>query len=292
MQLDNLRQPCNNSTLMGVMRGAADYFGLDVTTPMLYGLSGHAFLINIHTALCPSGPYCWNREPFFRLLRNLGIETTELGFFWKEGGACPRAEVEQRLREALDSGLPCFLVNMEYQLLTGYDETGFLTAQPWAPHMDFPPKHLTFGTWEELGQEIHIDFHILRSVPPLDRPRAVRESLSYARDLWRNPASHTSEDYGVGPSAYRNWIQAVRDGHGPSHGNWWNGTVWAECRQNASAYMAELDGILPQAAELAPKYARVAALLGQASDKELGDAEKIEALTEAAELDHACAERL
>jgi hypothetical protein len=281
---------------MGVVRGAADYFGIELSTPMLYGLTGHAFVINIHQALCPSGPYCWNREPFYRLLANAGIEAESLGFYWNDGGAMPRAEVEAKLREALDAELPCFLVNMEYQLITGYDETGFLTAQPWAPRVDFPPQHLTFESWAELGQEVHMDFHILRPIVPAERSEGVLASLAYAQDLWANPTAHTSADYGIGPNAYTNWIQAVKDGHGASHGNWWNGTVWAECRQNAAAYLAELAPLLPRSAglagELSASYAQVAEALGRASDKELADADKIAVLERAAAVEAECTARL
>ena len=39
--------------------------------------------------------------------------------------------------------------------------------------------------------------------------------------------------------------------HGATHGNWWNATVWGECRNFAGAYMAEIAEWFPSAAELA-----------------------------------------
>ena len=33
MVIEKLKQPCNNVTLMGVVRGALDFFGSDVSTP-------------------------------------------------------------------------------------------------------------------------------------------------------------------------------------------------------------------------------------------------------------------
>ena len=48
----------------------------------------------------------------------------------------------------MDEDSPCSLLNMENQLITGYDDTGFDTAQPWCPHnKDFPPRRLSSGTW-------------------------------------------------------------------------------------------------------------------------------------------------
>ena len=67
--MKRLKQPALNTTLMGVLEGALDYHKIETTTPMTFGLSGHAFLINIHTELCPSGPYVWNREKMNPLIK-------------------------------------------------------------------------------------------------------------------------------------------------------------------------------------------------------------------------------
>jgi hypothetical protein len=62
MKIDGLAMPSLHRTLMGVLKGALDYYGIETSIPTVFGASGHAFLINIHDELCPSGPYCWNRE--------------------------------------------------------------------------------------------------------------------------------------------------------------------------------------------------------------------------------------
>src|SRR5689334_9644170 len=98
MVVPNLRQPPLNTTLIGVLRGVSDYFGLGHTDAMLFGATGHAFLINIHGELCPSGPYCWSREPFIRLAANIGITMQELGYFGKDSSAADRAEIESQIR--------------------------------------------------------------------------------------------------------------------------------------------------------------------------------------------------
>ena len=80
-KLKNLVQPPLNTTMMGVLKGVSDYHGLNLSEPMIYGLSGHAFLINIHVELCPSGPYCWKWENAKTLIQNMGMRMTDLGFF-------------------------------------------------------------------------------------------------------------------------------------------------------------------------------------------------------------------
>lgn len=290
MQLDNLKQAPFNTTMMGAMRGALDYYGIPVSDAVLYGASGHAFVLNIHDSLCPSGPYCWHTGEVHALLANIGLRVENLGFHHAGSTEAERASAEAGIREALGDGKPCWLCNMENQLITGCDDTGFLTVQPW-PGMDFPPKHLTFGTWAELGDGIHMDLGVLHRTEPVDCRKAVLDSLRYAVDLWRNPTAHSREPYGMGPKAYTNWIEAVKAGHGASHGSWWNGAVWAECRARAADYFKEIAPLLPPNSgvdELADGYAAIGTLLEQCSRKEMDADTKVQLLAEAAEREGAC----
>ena len=93
MKIENLAMPSFNTTLVGVLKGALDYHGIEVSAPTAFGVSGHAFLINIHKQLCPSGPYCWRRECADPLVRNLGIEMTDLGFYSPGSSSGDRAAV-------------------------------------------------------------------------------------------------------------------------------------------------------------------------------------------------------
>jgi len=61
--LQNLKYENLATNLIGCLKGCADYFNLNISTSWLFGASGHAFLINIHDEICPSGPYCWNHDP-------------------------------------------------------------------------------------------------------------------------------------------------------------------------------------------------------------------------------------
>ena len=288
MKIDKLAMPPFNTTLMGVVKGALDYYKIEVDAPTVFGASGHAFLINIHKQLCPSGPYCWKREAASPLIRNLGLEMSDLGFVSPQNHLEDRAAVEKKLRQALDKEIPCSLINLENQLIAGYDEEGFLTLQPWAAKADFPPATLTFGSWAEFGDTFHVNFYTLKSVKPVGHRRAALDSLDYAVDLHSNPAKHSLHDYGVGPDAYSNWINAAPE-FGASHGNWWNATVWSECRQMASRYFADIgqryEGVAQAAAELTRTYAEIGDVLGRLSEKKMEVAEKIRLLDETREKD-------
>ncbi len=264
--------PPYNTTLMGVVQGALDYHGIILPPAMVFGMSGHAFLINIHVEICPSGPYCWNGMAMRPLLNNMGLDMEHLGFFGPDRSPDDRAGIEKTLRQALDDGIPCSLLNLENQLIAGYDDDSFVTLKPWKGNRDFPPARLTFGSWKELGETFHVSFFRLNRVQPAERRKAIVESLDYAVDLHTHPERHSREGYGVGPRAYDLWIEAVEK-FGSSHGNWWNATVWSECRTMASAYC---DGIAKEygyaagtASILVPAYAEISDLLSRVADKAL-----------------------
>ena len=282
-----MRQAPSNTTLMGVMRGVADYYEIEVSDAWLYGASGHAFMINIHEELCPSGPYCWRREFFEALVRNLGIEMIDLGFFSGDSPATARREVENCIKAEMEAGKPCSLMNLENQLIRGVDETGFVVTQPWAPHSDFPPGHLTFGSWSEFGDSVHVNFYTFERCEPASSEKTVVDALTFAHDVLQSPGRYTDGLYSAGLAAYDTWINAVEKGHSGSHGCWWNGTVWGECRRRAAAFIreiAEAYGDVAQiATETAGRYDSVADFLEEASDKELDEKSKVAALTQAKE---------
>jgi len=290
--IPNLKMYPFNTTLIGVLKGVFDYFRIPVSDPWLFGGSGHAFVINIHEELCPSGPYVWNYKTFFELVRKLGVEMKDLGFFHPKSAPDEIKEIEEILRRNIDENVPCSLLNLENQLVSGYNDTQFIVQQPWAK-VDFPPKTLTFQTWEELGKEFHVSFFSFAQTEATDERTIIRDSLSYAVDLAKNPARYRSEHYYIGLEAYDTWVKAVEAGHGPSHGNWWNGTVWWECREMASKYFSEvasrLQGeISERAMNLSKRYGDVTTFLDKARNKELADEKKIKVILEAKKAEEAC----
>ena len=256
--LEGLSQLPLNATNMGVLHGVAAYWGFDASPATVFGATGYAFLINIKDDICPSGPFVWRRERFNRLVTNLGIRTRDLGFYTRATTAAERRRVDAELREAIDAGVPCSLCNDEYQLITGYDGEGFSTVGPFPDHL---PRRLTFGTWQEWEQSVYAYFFVHHEGEPANRADMVRDSLSFAIEMFRSPARFALDGYAVGSDAYDQWIEAL-DGHGESFGNEWNATVFAECRQHAASYMREVADWFPESraltAGLAGAYEKVA----------------------------------
>jgi hypothetical protein len=287
--------PPFSATLIGVIRGAANLYDMLVSDAMLYGGSGHAFLMHIHPELCPSGPDTWTMDGFFRQLRGVGISMTPCGFFGPDSSAAQRREAEAWVRQRMEAGVPCSLLNLEHQLITGIDAEGMQTAQPW-PGMAFPPARLTFGSWAELGKDIHITFFSLQRTNPLPAEHVVKNSLRYALDLYDQPQRHQAPGCAVGAGAWAAWIEAVGTGHGSSHGSWWNSMVWSECRERAGDYFDEIArchaGSIPGAAVLAEEYRRVGAALREAGLKETPDARRLSLLATARDAEAVCIQRI
>jgi hypothetical protein len=279
MTLENLKQPPLNTSLMGVIRGVMNYYDIKINDAMAYGGSGHAFIINIHDVVCPSGPYCWKYYGFFTLLQNLGLRMTDLGFFSKKNVREDRYKVEEAVRQHLNAREPCAIQNMDNQIIYGYDEERLLLTQPWGASCELTPATLTLQTWDEFGDELHANFFSFQKVPPADDTKIITRSLQYALDLFKNPKKYTFDKYTIGAGAYDIWITALEQGKAHAHGNWWNATVWSECRNMAAEYFAEIagkhDGIAEKAQGLSVQYKEIAELLKQVSDKEKGAKDKL-----------------
>ena len=193
------------------------------------------------------------------------------------------------LKQELDNGTPCGLLNMEFQLIKGYDDTGFVLAQPWSPDVPVTPGRLEFSTWKEFGGEVHVNFYTFESCDAADRLDAIKAGLGFAIGLANQPDDYTSGSYGAGQKAYANWVDAVEAGHGGAHGNWWNATVWSECRKRAGEFFAGIAAGFPEVAKRAEKlsahYQSISQMLSQAADKQMAADEKKSLIAEAGKLE-------
>lgn len=299
MEIAGLTQTAHAATLMGCVEGAARYFEHAYSTPMLYGLSGHAFMINIHDEICPSGPYVWKTERFFALLADLGIAVTGEFPVTRDTPEAERRVIETEVMRRLDAGELCIIGYLEYQLIGGYDDEGFTVLRPWNGQAPTEIARIAFSTWEPCLKDegwVYLTTVAKRS-PAVDVQGAAKNAISFARDVRRTPEELALSGYHVGDAAYAAWLAAVENGHGGSHGHWWNATVWAESRRHAAGFFRELkdishDGhILHLCEELAHVYTKVADSLSAAADRELAAAEKTGLLTEAREAENV-AERM
>ncbi|MCP3965190.1 MAG: hypothetical protein GY750_20495 [Lentisphaerae bacterium] len=295
VRYENQSMPPLNTTLMSVIKGTAEYFDNPISVPMLYGLSGHAFVINISKNICPSSPYAWDHSTFFHLVENLGIKTDYLGFFTDEGSLEERSKAEKDLKQAIDSQTPCSFCNMEHQLIYSYDDEGFLLLKPWPGceiSEDITPGRITFSSWKEF-KEVHACFFVHKQTQPVNETKAIIESLSYAVDLFTKQQKSENDNYALGSEAYTNWINGAEE-FGSEHGNWWNSMVWSECRKMASEFFKEIGEKYSEHSALCSKlenvYADISQKLYAVGNKEFDSKQKISLLEEAQQKETAAIE--
>lgn len=257
----DIKQAPYHSTLMGVIKGVADFYKMNLSKEMIYGLTGQAFMINIHDELCPSGPYCFDRSKFYKLLKDMGIEIIDYGFFSGNDSINKRIDIENTVKDHLLSNNPCGMVNLEYQLIYGYDEKGLLTAQPWSDK--YPPAHLNYKTWSELGEDVFMNIFTFTKAKPINLTKQIKNGLQYAIDLNENPDIYTSLPYVTGVKAYDVFIKALDNGHGDGQGCRWNATVWGESRNEASKFFLEIANMYPNNFELANELSNDYKIIGQ-----------------------------
>lgn len=297
MELKNIKVYSYNTTLIGVIKSVSEYFNFDYSDAMIFGGSGHAFLINLHNQLCPSGPYCWKYDGFLKLLENLGILMQDLGFFHPQSTSEQREMIEQNLIEKIKNGLPCSLINLENQLILGYNRNRFQLGQPWGDKPELTPSSLSFKTWKEFGYNYHVTFFAFNKKEPNNELTSITDSIKYAIDLFENPQKYElNKDYGIGLNAFENWEKAINN-HDNSHGNFWNSAVWSECRKMASLYFVELskklNGSLKEInTKLSKLYLETSSLLKQIGNDKINIEEKINSIRKAKQNEIECIKNL
>ena len=260
---------------LGCIGGCLDYLGIDISEPWLYGGTGHAFVINLHEGVCPSGPTAWKTEKLFQLGPNLGYRLDGvLGFKHQDDFAEVQRRAWAHARQAIDQELPCYgweLEIPEFYVVYGYadgdDRAGYYYSGPGCDEGKGPKP------WHELG-DTGIGVLELYSVSPGEAAgdaTTVKEALAFALEHAANPEEWIFPGYRAGLEGYEVWIRALQEGVASDMGMRYNTGVWLECRQNAAAFLVEAAARLPGRAdaqfdEAIARYAAVAEHLAQVAE--------------------------
>ncbi len=237
-KLDNLKYEGRWVTDMACLKSCLNYLDINVTDGWLYGASGHAFALNIHQDICPSGPTAWNKEKIYELAQNVGCNIQTLSTFKNEKTFAEKQKaIWELVKKAIDQKLPCYGWEMdipEYYIIYGYDETGYLYSGCEQEYGNKP--------WNELGNsEIGVlQIHIISPAEAADDKQTIRQGLEFAVEHSKEPARYVLERfYKCGLEGYDQWIKALGKRPVSKGGMAFNAQVWAECRQNASAFLKE-----------------------------------------------------
>ena len=224
---------------LGCVKGCLDYLKVDVTDAWLFGATGHAFIINIHDVVCPSGPTAWNSEMLFKLGENVGYATDDIcAFKAKDDFPKKQEEAWNRIRKAIDEGIPCYgweLEVPEYYVIYGYDETGYHFSGPLCDGGKGPKP------WKDVGDSEIGVLHMceVRPRPAADEKKTVKDALAFTLAFAESPDKWIFPKYKAGLDGYDNWIKALETGTAHAMGTAYNSEVWNECRRLAVGFLKE-----------------------------------------------------
>jgi hypothetical protein len=212
---------------------------LDVSLPWLFGVTGHAFILNVHELDCPSGPTAWSFERFLELGKNIGYNVESLHLFKTEEDFEDRQkEAWEMIRAAIDEGLPCYGWEFnvpEFYTIHGYDDVGYYYSGPCCEEGEGPKA------WQEVGATDlgWLAMFAVRPCQPADVRKQVKDAFAFALEFSKNPNKYLFPPYKSGLEAYDNWINILKDDKPLSIGTPYNAAVWAECREFAAKFLTE-----------------------------------------------------
>ena len=238
-KLENLNWKPMWTSHMGCIKGCIDYLGLDVSDAWLFGATGHAFLINMHEVVCPSGPTAWHTEMLFKLGKNLGYEID--GVFSHRGKPDfeeSRKKAWEFAKKSIDEGIPCYgweLDIPEFYVVTGYDEEGYHFSGPLPEPAKIPKP------WQELaaGDIGIIEMYSVKPSKPADDAKTVKEAFEFVLEHAKSPKKWIYEGYKAGLEGFDLWIKALEENTADGFGMAFNAVVWYECRHFAVEFLKE-----------------------------------------------------
>jgi hypothetical protein len=237
--LENLQWSPKWVSHLGCIKGCLDYLGIDVSEAWLYGGTGHAFVINLHEQVCPSGPTAWKTVKLFQLGPNIGYTFDGVfGLKHQDDFAERQGHAWKHVQQAIDQGRPCYgweLEIPEFYVVYGYDDVGYYYSGPGCDEGKGPKP------WQELG-DTGIGVLELYSIGPgqaADDVTTVKQALAFALEHAANPEEWIFPHYRAGVEGFDNWIRALQEGKASDMGTRYNAAVWLECRRNAVGFLEE-----------------------------------------------------
>ncbi|MCK5526319.1 MAG: hypothetical protein KAJ05_04175 [Candidatus Latescibacteria bacterium] len=258
-------------THLGCLQGCLNYLGVHVSDAWLFGASGHAFILNMHEVVCPSGPTAWDTERMPALFENVGCELDGVSGHKSQDDFPDKQKMAwEKVRSALESDFPCYgweLDIPEFYVIHGYDDTGYYFNGPLCDSGKGPLP------WRKLGDtEIGaLEVIVVRPGKPASPEQTVRQALNFALEHSGSPEKWIFPKYQAGLAGYDLWIEALLENKAHGFGTAYNAVVWAECRRFAADFLREakarLDGSLhPLFDEAILHYTEVSRNLGKVSE--------------------------
>ncbi len=226
---------------LGCLGGCFEYYGLDISKPWLFGATGHGFIINIATDMCPSGPTAWNTSMILQLAQNLGAEIDGI-IAWKTDADFSKKQKEawNFIRKAIDNNQPCYGWQIgdihDFDIIYGYDDDGYYYNGYTSEEGSGPIAWSKVGT---TGVTL-LEMYRVNRIRPTNQNAMVKHAFQLILKHSQNPKEWIQyPKYKSGLKGFDQWMSAIESGSAVSFGNAYNAAVWAECRIMAVEFLKE-----------------------------------------------------
>jgi len=241
--LEGLKWVPSWMSLMGCVKGCLDFLGRDLPREWIAGGCGHAFALNVHEVMCPSGPTAWKTERVHGLGRNVGwSEQTFLASKNADDFEDKQREAFETVCAHIDQGLPAYGWEMpipEHYVICGYDDEGYLVSGPGRKPEDGAVPWHSVGCGE-IGV---LEISTVSLCEPAHDGTVVHEALALALEL--AAGGHSLDNWTMGLGAFDLWAAALEEGKANRFGLGYNAECWAECRAQAAEFLREAKLRLP-----------------------------------------------
>ncbi len=252
-------------SLVGAVAGVLKSRSVKCDFTDVAGMSGYAFIVNIHPGLCPSGPTAFDWMMLQEGIRTLGLDTevvmAEHDEHTDDEELC--TELFEKVREEIDAGRCCVVWGAtdvpEFAIAYGYRDDSYLVrsyrsarhrdGQEWKEGLgpgDSPEEPVRYDKLNAPGCLAAVFFG---DRVESEQVRADRQAIARAVQLLGDRHVCFDPSYFHGAGAFGKWAEVLEAGEAGPSGNAYNVVCWWEMQMLASGFCLRLAKRRPEAGE-------------------------------------------
>lgn len=254
--------PATWTSLIGAAGSVLRSRGVKCDLTDVAGLSGYAFIVNVHPELCPSGPtaFDWNLLVDGLSALGLEVELATAAHDTETDDAELLAELFEKVRAEIDAGRACVVWGAndcpEFAVVYGYQDdcyrvrscrglaAGVDSSRLLGPDED-PEEPVRFDQLKAPGC---VAAFLFGSPTAVDPAKADRGALARAAQLLGDRHAGLLPGYAHGAKAFKAWAESLAAGRVQKFGNAYNAACWAELQMFAAGFCRRLAKRHPKAA--------------------------------------------
>ncbi|MGQ9708126.1 MAG: hypothetical protein ACUVUR_04550 [bacterium] len=204
------------------------------------GMSGYAFIVNIHPELLPTGPVAFDWEVLIEGTQALGIQT-ELVAVERGGDEGLFAELFTRVREEIDSGRCCIVWGAsdapEFGVVYGYNNDCYVVLAADNKKGGNQRQLIKYNEIKALWRIAAVFFN---EKLKMDKQKQEQRAIIRAVKLLRGLHSCFAAEYHYGTNAFQTWSEAIDKGRFNPLGHTYNIMCYHELQMCAASFCQRL----------------------------------------------------